>query len=71
MRLTRRILVLVVVAAAFAIPAPAFGQQDLPSAACNEGTTTAHTSIPEGAAGHEHVPMAHNGGCAHVNPTSP
>ena len=35
---------------------------ELPDAACNEGTTTAHAAIPEGVAGHAHVPHD-TGGC--------
>lgn len=29
---------------------------ELPDAACNEGTMTAHGAIPDGVAGHPHVP---------------
>lgn len=50
-------------AAAGAAPATAEAPPvvELPDAACNEGTMTAHGSIPDGVAGHPHVPHDMNG----------
>jgi hypothetical protein len=65
----RTILALTV---AGAIPAlSAAPAQALPSAACNQGTMNAHSSIPETTGsgkmtpGHEAVPEEAGGGCAH------
>ena len=35
----------------------------LPDAACNQGTMRAHEAMPEGAAGHPHVPHRMMGMC--------
>lgn len=72
MRRPKRFLVGVGAASALAIaltmPALAHGQ--LPSAACNEGTTTAHSSLGPNAQGHDHIPHSHDGGvtCVHRVP---
>lgn len=58
--------------AALALPALAHGPQTLPSAACNGGTATAHTSLGPNAAGHDRIPHSHDGfvTCVHLNPSA-
>lgn len=51
--------------------AVAHGPQQLPGAACNDGTMTAHGSLGSGAMGHDRIPHSHDGGttCVHLNPS--
>lgn len=64
----RRFILSLVVAGALgtigAAPAAAEAPfvQELPDAACNQGTMNAHQSIPRGTPGHPHVPH-HMGFC--------
>ncbi len=54
-----------------AVPVLAHGPQQLPAAACNEGTMTAHGSLGSNARGHDRIPHSHDGGvtCVHLNPS--
>lgn len=51
--------------------AVAHGPQQLPGAACNDGTMTAHGSLGSNAMGHDRIPHSHDGGvtCVHLNPS--
>lgn len=51
--------------------AVAHGPQQLPRAACNDGTMTAHGSLGSTAMGHDRIPHSHDGGvtCVHLNPS--
>jgi hypothetical protein len=63
----RRVFAAALCAAALSIPlaAPA-GAHPLPEAACNEGTETAHGSIPTGDnPAHERIPHDDGEGCVH------
>lgn len=77
MRDARRLLVTgiatAVLVVAGAVPALAHGPQDLPVAACNHGTATAHSSLGANAQGGDHIPHSHLSRgllCVHVNPTA-
>jgi len=66
----RRALLIGTAASLLLLPGTALaGRQQLPDAACNAGTATAHSMIPYGSKAHDRVPHSHDSvTCVHFNP---